>query len=272
MFRGKNLNVFSAEGCIMQMQYACEASKLGATSFGICIDDAIILAVEKRPVSPLLVAGALDKIIKLDTNLYCAISGMSSDARSLIDKARMLCAQHRFNYKEYMPIESLVVAISQHVITFGMGADDSDNSSCSESETEESSSSDSNEESDDDNRMLLSASRPYGVALLFAGIDNGQLQLWHLEPTGEFGQHTCKGIGSAGEAAEKWLLRHYKPYITVPHAMEVMLNTVQVVNGCQRPTSNNVEMMVITKEPPQCHLLSGKELEHEATRCYGPKH
>ncbi|KAH8265896.1 hypothetical protein KR038_010041 [Drosophila bunnanda] len=270
MFRVKNLNVFTAEGRILQMQYACEASKMGATSFGICTHEAIILAVEKRPASPLMVAGALDKIIKLDGNLYCAISGMSADARSLVDKARVLCAKHRFDYREDMPIESLVVSISQLVINFGMGADDGDTSSCSETESEESSSSDSNEESDDENKVLLTTSRPYGVGLLFAGVDNGQLQLWSLEPTGEFGQHGIKAIGSAGEAAERWLQCHYKPYMTVQRSMEVALDTMKVINGCQRLTSANMELMVITKEPPHCHHLTAKELEQEVARRYGP--
>ncbi|KAH8238581.1 hypothetical protein KR032_010622, partial [Drosophila birchii] len=263
MFCGQNTNVFNPEGRILQMQYAREASKQGATSFGICTKEAIILAAEKRPVSPLMVSTALDKIVKLDSHLYCTISGMTADARSLIDQARLTCAKHSFDYKEYMPIESLVESISLQNINFGMGFDDGDSSSRSGSDTDESSSSsDSNEESDNDNKVLLTTSRPYGAALLLGGVDIAMLQLWHLDPTGEFGQHGIKAIGSASDAAEKMLVQHYKADMDTKRAMDLALSTMQVIIGDQRLSAQNLDLMVITKGP-QCHQLTGEELDIE---------
>ncbi|KAH8287136.1 hypothetical protein KR054_003706 [Drosophila jambulina] len=267
MFRGKNSNAFTPQGRILQMQYACEASKLGATSFGIRTYDVIILAAEKRPVSPLWVAGALEKIVKLDGHLYCTIAGMTADARSLIDPARVSCANHWFDYNEYMPIESLVDTLSQQTICFGMGTDDGDNSNGRKRDRDSnaSSSSDSNAESDDDNGRLLTTSRPYGVALLLGGVDNDMLQLWHLEPNGEFGQCGIKAIGSASGAAEDWLCRHHKIDMNMSQTMDLALSTMQVIINGQRLTPEHLDLMVITKGP-RCHLLTKKELEMEIVR------
>lgn len=72
------------------------------------------------------------------------MSGIVGDARVLIDHARVQSQNHRFNYNEPMTIEAITEAISDLAINFGEGYEGS-------------------------HRKPMA--RPYGVALLVAGVD-----------------------------------------------------------------------------------------------------
>lgn len=46
-------------------------------------------------------------------------------------------------------------------------------------------------------------SRPFGVALLFAGVDETGPHLYHLDPSGTFIEYDAKAIGSGSEGAQQ---------------------------------------------------------------------
>lgn len=52
-------------------------------------------------------------------------------------------------------------------------------------------------------------SRPFGVAILFAGIDERGPQLYHMDPSGTFVQFDAKAIGSGSEGAQQSLQEVY---------------------------------------------------------------
>lgn len=45
-------------------------------------------------------------------------------------------------------------------------------------------------------------SRPFGVALLIAGVDENGPQLFHVDPSGTFMRYDAKSIGSGSEGAQ----------------------------------------------------------------------
>jgi 20S proteasome subunit alpha 5 len=47
------------------------------------------LAVEKRVSSTLLEPSSIEKIMEIDEHLGCAVSGMTADARTMIEHARV---------------------------------------------------------------------------------------------------------------------------------------------------------------------------------------
>lgn len=49
----------------------------------------MILAVEKRVTSPLLESSSLEKIMEIDHHIGAAMSGLTADAKTLIDHARV---------------------------------------------------------------------------------------------------------------------------------------------------------------------------------------
>lgn len=52
-------------------------------------------------------------------------------------------------------------------------------------------------------------SRPFGVAIMFAGIDKNGPQLFHLDPSGTYVQYNAKAIGSGSEGAQQTLQEKY---------------------------------------------------------------
>ena len=55
---------------------------------GIQSKEGLVLAVEKRVTSPLLEAKSIEKIMEIDSYIGCAVSGLTADARTMIEHAR----------------------------------------------------------------------------------------------------------------------------------------------------------------------------------------
>ena len=114
----------------------------------------VILGVEKRVTSTLLETSSVEKIVEIDRHIGCAMSGLQADARSMVEHARVESQNHAFHYNEPLRVESCTQSICDLAIRFGEGA-----------EGEES-----------------IMSRPFGVALLVAGIDEDGPQLYVPAP------------------------------------------------------------------------------------------
>jgi len=124
-------------------------SQLGSTTVGIKTPEGVVLGVEKRVQSPLLEASSIEKIMEIDTHLGCAMSGLTADARTMIDHARVTAQNHAFTYDERIKVESVTQAVCDLALRFG--------------------------ESVHDEEAMMS--RPFGVALLIGGIDEFGPQL-----------------------------------------------------------------------------------------------
>lgn len=62
---------------------------MGSTAIGIQAKDGVVLAVEKRLTSPLIVPSSVEKVFEIDTHIGCAVSGLTADARMLVEHARV---------------------------------------------------------------------------------------------------------------------------------------------------------------------------------------
>ncbi|GMF08952.1 unnamed protein product [[Candida] boidinii] len=136
----RGVSTFSPEGRLFQVEYSLEAIKLGSTAIGICTSEGVILGVEKRVTSSLLESDSIEKIMEIDSHIGCAMSGLTADARSMIDHARVTSVQHDLYYHEPIQIESLTQSVCDLALRFGEGASG-------------------------EKRLM---SRPFGVALLIA--------------------------------------------------------------------------------------------------------
>src|ERR1700731_3393064 len=110
---------------------------------GVRTAEGVVLAVEKRDQHALLEASSVEKIMEIDSHVGCAMSGLVADARTIIDHARVTAQNHTFVYDEKIKVESVTQAVCDLALRFGESVH--------------------NEEA-----MM---SRPFGVALLIAGID-----------------------------------------------------------------------------------------------------
>jgi 20S proteasome subunit alpha 5 len=79
------------------------------------------------------------------------MSGIVGDARILVDHARVEAQNHRFTFNEPMNVEQITESISDLAINFGEGYEGS---------------------------KRKPMARPYGVAILVAGVDDHGPQLY----------------------------------------------------------------------------------------------
>merc|ERR1712072_1067627 len=70
----RGVNLFSPEGRLFQVEYAIEAIKLGSTALGIQTSEGVVLAVERRITSPLIIPKSIEKIYEVDKHIGCAMS------------------------------------------------------------------------------------------------------------------------------------------------------------------------------------------------------
>jgi len=211
----RGVNTFSPEGRLFQVEYAIEAIKLGSTAVGIQTSEGVILAVEKRTTSPLIEPSSIEKILEVDSHIACAMSGLMADARTLIEYARTQAQNHRFSFNEPLSVESCTRAICDLALKFG--------------------------ENDDEATM----SRPFGVALLVAGVDETGPCLYNTDPSGTFVKFNAKAIGQGSDGAQAQLESSYNKSMTLLEAEVLALSTLKQVME-EKINSSNVEIASVT--------------------------
>ena len=101
------ITVFSPDGRLFQVEYALETVRRGSTVLGITCPEGVVLAAEERTTTKLQDRNFLWKLFKIDDHIGVAISGLSSDARILVDQARIFAQSNRLTYDEPVDVETL---------------------------------------------------------------------------------------------------------------------------------------------------------------------
>ncbi len=169
------ITVFSPDGRLYQVEYAREAVKRGTTAVGIKCREGVVLIVDKRISSRLLEASSIEKIFKIDEHIGVASSGLVGDARSLVDRARIECQINRVTYDEQIDVEALAKKLGDHMQTY----------------------------------TQFGGARPYGTALLIAGISDGEGRLFETDPSGTLLEYKATGIGIGRNAVMKVFEEEY---------------------------------------------------------------
>lgn len=167
--------VFSPDGRLFQVEYAREAVKRGTTAVGLKAEDGVVLIVEKRVPSDLLEAESIGKIVRLSERVGCASSGLVADARALVDQARLTAQVDEMTYGEPIGVPTLVGRL------------------CREMQA----------------RTQYGGMRPFGTALLIAGIDDEGLHLYETDPSGASMAYDATSIGQNRGAVMEILEAEY---------------------------------------------------------------
>ena len=144
------ITVFSPDGRLYQVEYAREAVKRGTTAVGIKAQGGVVLIVDKRVTSKLLESSSIEKIFRIDDHIGVASSGLVGDARALVDRARIECQINRVSDDERIEVEALAKKLCDHMQTL----------------------------------TQYGGIRPYGTALLIAGVSDGECRLFEMHPSG----------------------------------------------------------------------------------------
>jgi len=219
------ITVFSPDGRLYQVEYAREAVKRGTTAVGIKAKDGVVLIVDKRVSSKLLEPLSIEKIFKIDEHIGVASSGLVGDARALVDRARVECQINRVSYDEPIEVDVLAKKLCDHMQTL----------------------------------TQYGGIRPYGTALLIAGVSDGECRLFETDPSGTLLEYKATGIGIGRPAAMKVFEEEYNPEALVKDAILLGLKALHSATEGKFDV-DTVEMGVIEKDKPVFRKMSKEEV------------
>jgi len=234
----RNVNTFSNQGRLYQVEYAMKAVEQGSTTLGIQTKDGVILAAEKKIASKLQIPSSIRNILTINDSCICTYSGLSSDARALVDTARVEAANHWFTFNEDMPAEAISLAVCDQALSFA-----------------------EKKKKKNQNDKKRQVSRPYGVALLVAGIDkDGSPKLFKNDPSGNYVRFKACCIGQGGENGMSTLQSSYKEDMKWEDAIN-LAGKVLKENLEQKINKENVEIAYIKKDDKKIVFLTPEQIE-----------
>ncbi|MCK9591495.1 MAG: archaeal proteasome endopeptidase complex subunit alpha [Methanoregula sp.] len=219
------ITVFSPDGRLYQVEYAREAVKRGTTAVGIKAKDGVVLIVDKRVSSKLLEASSIEKIFKIDEHIGVASSGLVGDARSLVDRARVECQINRVSYDDPIEVETLAKKLCDHMQTL----------------------------------TQYGGIRPYGTALLIAGVSDGDCRLFETDPSGTLLEYKATGIGIGRPAAMKVFEEEYNPESEIKDVILLGLKALHSATEGKFDV-DTVEIGVIGRANPVFRKMSKEEV------------
>jgi proteasome alpha subunit len=192
----RGITIFSPDGRLYQVEYAREAVKRGTASIGIRTADGVVLAADKRSGSPLMEPSSVEKIHKADDHIGVASAGHVADARQLIDFARRQAQVNRLRYGEAIGIETLTKEITDHIQQY----------------------------------TQVGGARPFGVALLIAGVEKGTPRLYETDPSGTPYEWKAVSIGAERGDIRDYLEEHYREDMDLDAAIGLAVEALGEVN------------------------------------------
>jgi len=218
------ITVFSPDGRLFQVEYAREAVKRGTTTVGVKFKDGVVLIVDKRLSSKLIEPESIEKIFKIDSHIGCATSGLVADARALVDRARIECQVNTFNYGEDLALESLVKKICDFKQSY----------------------------------TQYGGVRPFGTAMLIAGIDAAGPHLYETDPSGAMMAYKAGGIGAGRNEVMEVFEKDFKENMTQNQAISLGLKALSAANE-NNLKSDVIEIAIINPEK-EFHTLNSDEV------------
>jgi proteasome alpha subunit len=219
------ITVFSPDGRLFQVEYAMELVNRGATILGVRCSEGVVLGAEEN-VEPLEETEYSWKIFKIDDHIGAAIVGLSSDARILIDQARVYAQSNRLTYDE--PIDTEVV--SKRVCDI----------------------------------MQLytqhAGVRPFGISIIFGGVDKTGTRLFGTHPSGVYRGYKATAWGGGRETVLTILKEEYKEDMNLEETTKLAVKClVKALEARQLPP--RVKIAVIPLETKKMEMLSDEKIE-----------
>jgi proteasome alpha subunit len=170
------ITVFSPDGRLFQVEYALETVNRGATIVGATCAEGVVIGAEEQIQTKLQDPNFTWKLFEVDEHLGAAVVGLGSDARVLIDQARVYAQSNRLMYDERVDVELLTKRIGdvKQLYTQHAGV------------------------------------RPFGVSIIFGGVDKTGNRLFATDPSGSYRGYKAVTLGLGREVVEEILKKEYR--------------------------------------------------------------
>ena len=192
----RGITIFSPDGRLYQVEYAREAVKRGTASVGVRTADGVVLAADRHARSPLLERDSIEKIHKADDHVGIASAGHVADARKLIDLARRQAQVEQLRYGQDISVEALTKEVTDYIQEY----------------------------------TQTGGARPFGVALLVGGIEDGEPRLFETDPSGTPYEWQAVAIGGDRQEIQSFLEEEYTEGMDLEGGIELALRALGSAN------------------------------------------
>jgi len=219
------ITVFSPDGRLFQVEYAMELVNRGATIMGIQCAEGVVLGSEEN-IEPLEEAEYSWKIFKVDEHVGAAIVGLSSDARILIDQARIYAQSNKLTYDEPIDVEVVTKRICdiQQMYTQHAGV------------------------------------RPFGVSIIFGGVDKTGSHVFGTHPSGTYRGYKATALGAGRETVLAILKEEYRENLSLEENTKLTMKCLaKALEARQLPP--RIKIAIIPTATKQLQMLTDEKIE-----------
>ena len=215
--------MYSPDGRIYQVEYAIETVKRGAIAIGLQSKDGAVVAVEEKS-RDLQVEDITQKIYQVDDHIGVAAAGYIPDARILVDNARFFSQSNKLTYDESVEIETVAKHLADQSHQF----------------------------------TQYSGVRPFGVALIIAGVDRKGTRIFVTDPSGTYVPYAAVAIGGDSDEVTDYLEKNYKKEMSIDDAISMAIAAINLKND--ENGVKHIRMSKIRTDTKQFEKISNEEL------------
>jgi proteasome alpha subunit len=217
--------MYSPDGRIYQVEYAIETVKRGTLAIGIKSKDGVVVAVEEIP-RKLQVSGITQKIFQVDDHIGVAAAGYIPDARVQVDDARTFSQSHKLIYDEQVEVEIVAKHLADRCHQY----------------------------------TQYSGVRPFGVALIIAGVDQRGNLIYVTDPSGTYVSYSAVAIGASADEVNAFLEKNYNDGMSLDDATALAIAAIELKTE-QKDGAKHIKAARVTKDKKLLEKLSDAELE-----------
>ena len=219
------ITMFSPDGRLLQVEYAKKTVKQGSTAIGVTTKEGVVLLTDKRVHDDLIISDSVEKIFAIDEHIIATASGIIPDARVLVERAQVRAQQHQVTFDSPTDIISIVKDLSSLMQQTTQGG----------------------------------GWRPFGVAMLVAGVDKDGVKLYSTDPVGVYHQFAACALGEKAEEARELLRKKHKKNLSLQEGISLAFEILKEVLN-EDLSTDRVDCATVN-EDMQSKFLSDEELE-----------
>jgi len=223
------ITVFSPDGRLYQVEYAIETVRRGTLAIGLKSKHGVILAVEEK-ARKLQISNVTQKIFQVDDHIGVAAAGYIPDARTQVDHARFFAQSNRLIYDEPVDVEGVAKNLADMAQQFTQYA----------------------------------GVRPFGVALILAGVDKNGASLYLTDPSGTYIGYDAVAIGAGSDQVTEFLEKQYQMEISMDDAGALAMESIYLVSE-EKTGTRHVKMAVIDNETKTMRKVEDNDIERYAS-------
>lgn len=204
-------NTFTDEGRLPQVEFAIKnVSKAGTIVGYACVDGVILVGVNREATN-----GRIEKIYKLNDNVYCALCGLFGDAMRLKKYAQIRAQEILEEFGVECPLLTLCRIIGQKKQSFTQYA----------------------------------GTRPFGTSFLYSGVVDGRYVLLSTDPSGTLNQWRGMCYGENEDAINNGMKNDFpEGDMSMETATREILRLIGKTRESGAKEADRIEILHFTRE------------------------